>query len=297
MVFNQGITKITAVLKNHDENAKIFIKKIPLKFIVITILCFMILFTSTVGGIKGTYYIETKKDSKTSIDDIETQPIDSDKPAEEKKPPYNFSTVTDCNEWPDHYFYNESEENDFVDNLEKSIRAIKKKEPISDAELKIMSNYGTIVEDANAHYNYLVNDILNSSDYIINGPLPNKCYLYIHEIRAKMENTCKTPANRKEIMNCYLFGGLHGLGGKGAKYEYEQAVRYAWGTLYIRIAWNQYIEEDILNIINSYEYLLKEASPKEVKQIELIIQSLKRLQLRLEKEPPNPVLQNQEDSI
>ncbi len=288
-IFNQEITKIADVLKNRDENKKILIKKVPPQFITIAILCFTILFTSTVGGIKAQSSIDIKKDSPPPIEDIKTQPTTTD-PPEEIKPPYDFSTVTDNNKWPDHYFYNESEENTFVDNLEDSVRAIKKEEPISDAELEIMSDYGTIVEDANAHYNYLVNDILNSTDYIINGPLPNECYLYIHKIRAKMEDTCKTPANRKEIMNCYLLGGLHDLGEKGAKYEYEQAVRYAWGTLYIRIAWNQYVEEDILNIINAYEHLLKEASPEEVKQIELIIQSLKRLQVRLNDKPPKPIL-------
>lgn len=288
-IFSKEIIQITNILQSHDSDAKIDFKTIPFKFVIIIALCFAILITSTVGGVRGKYYYDTKKDSPSATGDVETQPISQETTTEEYEPPYDFSTVTDCNKWPNHYFDDELKENDFVDNLEKSIRAIQKITPTSDEELKIMSNYGTIVRDANEHYDYLVNILLKSSDYIINGPLPTECYLHIHEIHARMEEACETPANRKAIMNCYLLGGLHNLGKNGAKYEYEQAVRYAWGTLYIRIAWGQYDGEDVSNIINSYEHLRGEANQEEIKRIELIVNVLNRLKIRLDENPPNPI--------
>lgn len=285
-IFSVEIQELKYALKSRKKDINSNVSQIPGKFVMIAILCLSLICTSVAGEARCTYKLAT---INSSTKDTNSGTSESTTNENKNDVPYDFSNVTDTKEWPNHYFFGETDENTFVENLENSIRDIDAIQPISDKELQIMTNYGTIVEDANQHYNVLVETLLNGSIYILNGPLPNTCYFRVHEIRAKMEETCKTPANRKAIMNCYLLGGLHNLGKNGAKYEYEQAVRYAWGTLYIRIAWGQYDGEDVSNIINSYEHLRGEANQEEIKRIELIVNVLNRLKIRLDENPPNPI--------
>ena len=294
--FKKLINFFKCILNNPDKNKKI--PKIHILSWLSGILALFIVLTSVPGSVIAATVTIKHTNTSTKANNINDSANTVNKTVEI---PYDFSTVTNEKIWKDLYFLNETDENTFVDNLEKSLRNIQAIKRVSDEELNIAHNYGDIALDAVDHQKLLKTLINNSSKYIAFGPLPKECYQHIIEVRKIMDTAMVTPNNRHEIMNVYSFGAEKELFEETKVIEYEKALRYAWGTVYIVIAWNDWDNWDnegttydcIQDLQDIYRFI-SELNVQNNNQIEFIINSLERLKKRFAIDSPTPIIQKNE---
>ena len=278
-VFGEIAKWITQIVKN-PKIVPVF-PKMAIRSVILGIVSALVLLTAVAGEACWGFY---------AISDAITFVEEHTEPPEEVIL-YDFSTVTDSKCWSSIYFEEETDANMLVDKLQKSIHSIAYIPPTSEDELKITENYGTIVNDALAHEKFLHDIYEEGNSYIINGPLPNECYKKMVDVRLTMENTKITPENRNQLRNYFMWGGKYNLG-DSSKQEYEKAVRFAWGTIYISVAWGQYKDAYMTYLIDAYEHL-KSVNQDKSDQLDGIINALKRLDIRFKENPPKLILEEQ----
>lgn len=270
-------------IKNLFNKNKIDEQKFDIKEIIFIILSICIILINTVGDVILAITPSYSSLSETSLSGTQTESS-----VDKSHAKYELKNAL---EWEDINFSKENNETELADNIEYAIREIGEERVVSDKELNITENYGSIALDAIAHEKEL-QDLLNSNQYIKNGILPKECHKYYIDLRNTMENTHKTPSNRKTLMNDHLIGGKYNLG-ESQKDEFEKAVHFAWGYLYISIAWDQYDNLSIPYIIDAYEHLKTVTTDlDEIEQIETTIKALRIIEIRLNDNPPIPIKSN-----
>ena len=113
-----------------------------------------------------------------------------------------------------------------------------------------------------------------------------------------MDAAIITPNNRHEIMNVYSYGAEKELFEETKVIEYEKALRYAWGTVYIVIAWNEWdswnnegTTYDCIQDLQEIYRFISKLNGQNNNQIKFIINSLERLKKRFEIDSPTPIIQ------
>jgi hypothetical protein len=181
--------------------------------------------------------------------------------------------------------------------LETSLRTIPHQIKRSVNELNTAPDYGGIVSIALSHEELLNIIIFENNPSIMNEETPLFISRIIVSTRFKMDEAYQTTDNRQMIINAYLKRYFDDFSINTIS-DLQNAIRFSWGKIYTSISFGEYNETDIKNLILLYEYLLfeykliKSNNSREIEEIELIINALKIVQIRLNEEPPSVTAPN-----
>lgn len=198
--------------------------------------------------------------------------------------PYDFSGVEKESVDFDIYFSNESVQKTLENNIEDSLRGIKKLDVIPNAEeLNITDGYGDVSQAVREHEDLLNELMCAGKKYILEGPVAKTTSQYIVDGRLKMDSVCQTPSNRKTLIDTFLINAKFS---NNPETDYEKAVTFAWARIYTEIQWGEFSLLSIDKLMETYEYLRNNTSDASKKgQILLIEKSLNLLKVRLEQNP------------
>lgn len=184
----------------------------------------------------------------------------------------------------DIYFEDVVDRKELFDVLEESLRKIYEEDKVLDTELN-ETLYGEIEEETDSLQTIL-------EGYLEDPEMKGKRILktingIIIANMLEMDREYKIPENRQEIADAYLVSADNELGNRRL-IDYENAVKYLWGSLYVSISWNEYNPEIIDRLIEAYDNLAEHNFGQAVR-VANIQAALKVIKARFEQEPVEPL--------
>lgn len=194
---------------------------------------------------------------------------------------YDFSVSP---EQYDIYFKDIDDRKVLFDVLENSLRSIFKKNVILDTELN-ETLYGEYEEETDILQIFL-DDCLENTEMKGKQILKTINGIIIDNL-LKMDEEYQIPENRKEIADAYLIKA-NNEENSSCLIDYENAVKYLWGSLYVSVSWNEYSPEIVDSLIDAYNNITKH-NPKQESKVANIQAALKVIKARFEQEPVEPL--------
>lgn len=151
----------------------------------------------------------------------------------------------------DIYFKDVDEEKYLIDLLENTLRNIYEEEPVLNTELN-ETFYGDLKEETE-EFKKELNEKLDDSEMKGKRILKTINTIIIDNL-LKMDDEYEIPENRQEIADAYIVSADNELGVSRLS-DYENAVKYLWGSLYVSISWNEYNPEIIDSLVDAYDNL------------------------------------------
>lgn len=242
-------------------------------------------FIFIVGGVASAA-VEVFKDNETTTAYTTTGNLGNStiflvSTTEDKRIRFDFSGDP---KYYDVYFKTVVDRKELFDVLDDSLRYVYKEDEVLETELN-ETLYGEIEEETDSLQTIL-------EGYLEEPEMKGKRILktingIIIDNLLKMDREYKIPENRQEIADAYLVSADNELDNV-CLIDYENAVKYLWGSLYVSITWNKYNPETIDRLIDAYENI-KVHNPLQADRVANIQAALKVIKARFEQEPVEPL--------